>query len=290
MESTAVTAQVIQEYAQGQVFYLIYVSPHVLTLDTSLADRVIDDYCTLASCVIIFHEYLVTLNTELEVIWRRKLTSWTTISLWYIAEYWLPTPASDVGCAYYTTVLYTSQLISYAVWPSLSALRVYSVAKQRIYLNCATFCLGLLPFGTNMASMTQLEVLSEFEWPIHAIRNGQCNTAWGDTGIGANISYFSQRAAEISHLRGSLRTLFVRDGAIYFVIASIIVSRFILNIRETHLMSTRHPCALWVPPVQPSSAHSTSFEDSIEESQCSGPLQSIGLATLERKTDLNTPT
>ncbi|OCH90409.1 hypothetical protein OBBRIDRAFT_793397 [Obba rivulosa] len=255
-----------------------------------LTQLIIVEYCDIATCVIVFYDFIATFSAEVEVIWRPKLSDATSI-LFLLNRYCtlldglstiVPLPATDLVCKFESAIDLVSQLIFFAVSASFCTLRTYGLTNRGLVLAGLALSLGLVPFGTNLYYQIP-QILSTF-----AI-DGQCISSWipsartSDilavvTRVGAIISDTIVLYATISNAESlktaarsnqrfaSLSRLLLRDGSFYFgslvvlncmqlaflvsnkfpylgyfttPLSSIIISHFILDLRETYVLTTR---------------------------------------------------
>lgn len=274
-------------------------------------------YCSLLAASLIIFEHLVTLSTEVDVIWRRRLTNFTSI-LFLVNRYNLLLQAvfsicfvaslfpTDSSCKVLQAFNQISYLVSFAVWALFSALRVYTIDNRNVSLSSITLALGLVPLGTNLYyTVKQLSVPAIFG-------GHKCNTGYvypDDSSDRIVVisraclvlcdfivlcttlfnTYTSRRLAKTSELKPSLCTLLARDGTLCFTvllalnciqivlwltntfqhfyvlvlqISSIVISRFIMTLREIYLSSSRPTFlrAQYTAPSQLSTVHFTSVE------------------------------
>ncbi|OCH88903.1 hypothetical protein OBBRIDRAFT_794790 [Obba rivulosa] len=207
-----------------------------------IADSLFTNYAGVAINVVVIYEHLTTSSMEVDVIWSRKLTSFTTI-LFLVNRYntvvnslislvLLILPANGVVC--YTGAINTiSILISFIVWATFSAFRVYSINGRNMLLPVMVFILGLVPFGTNLY-LTAMQILTT------SAVEGICMMEWNLSETADDIVAVTTRASLIlsdililyitlsktyslygsrgsSQVKSSLVKLLVRDGAFYFV-------------------------------------------------------------------------
>jgi len=256
-----------------------------------LSDHILQDYYTAALNVIILQEYLVTFSSEVEVVWKRKLSTFTSI-LFLLNRYitlcnallLLAIPnalPNDAICKLSVVVSLCTQVTSYVIWAAFSALRVFSLGNRNTALTAVTFGLGVVPFCVNM-------YLFIMELATVKFVEGNCVIHWLPSQILIDIlepvtrvsfilgdisvlyvtlsNAYSLRSKGSSQLSSSLFNVLVRDGIFYFVllllldciqlalwitnifpefsqlttyISSIIISRFILDLRGVYLSSTR---------------------------------------------------
>jgi len=261
-------------------------------LIAELSDQILYSYCSKAISAIILQEYLLTFSSEVEVVWKRKLTTFTSI-LFLLNRYitlftalfdLAPTMNAYVNhaiCGFSETVSTGSQLVLFFIWAVFSALRVFSVGNRNKALTVITFGLGVVPFLVNMYPLVM-------EIATSTSLEGRCIEPWVPsrtlidilepvTRVSSILSdcvvlyvtlsnAYSLRSNESNPVKSSLFKLLVKDGTLYFLsllslnciqlvlwitntfryfslfitsISSIIISRFILDLREIFHSSTR---------------------------------------------------
>jgi len=250
-------------------------------------------YWELAVAVLIFYEYLVTLPTEVEVIWTRKLANST--SLLFIVNRYNTLVQSVVavtslnlqittteGCQVWAVLLNVPILIFFVSWALFCALRAYSINNRNTHYAAIVLGLGLIPFGVNVYPVI-VQIISS------SLFEGQCNNRlplsvlWDDIfAVASRVSlilcdtmvlyatlsntYALRRSNSLSQVKAPLLDLLIRNGTLYFGLAlvlnciqialwssnrfeffgaltirasSIIISRFILQLRKIYYSSTR---------------------------------------------------
>ncbi|OCH90408.1 hypothetical protein OBBRIDRAFT_793396 [Obba rivulosa] len=208
-----------------------------------LAEFVFGNYCDTATYVIVLYDYLLTLSTEVEVIWTRKMINLTSVlflvnrynTLLNVASAALfvllsqTTAVRNLGYAFNAV----TDLVSYIVWASFSAMRVYSLDNRNLALASLALALGLVPFFTNLyPDVMQLMATLEFE--------GQCGVTWSLSDRLDDILEIATRVSIItcdvvvlyatlsntyslrvgrhsSSVKSSLVNMLVRDGTLYFL-------------------------------------------------------------------------
>ncbi|OCH94034.1 hypothetical protein OBBRIDRAFT_748553 [Obba rivulosa] len=207
------------------------------TIIAELAQELVAEYCNLATAVIILYEYLSTFSAEVELIWRRGLANFTAV-LFLINRYnsllqsALILVPFHVSCKPLMIVIDVGNLISFFVWASFSALRVYSVDNRNILLATITLSLGIVPFGTNLYQFI-MQVTTSY------MVGGKCTYSWNLPHLWINVvsiitrmsislcdsivlyatlskTYSLWAAPRSSHAKASLLTLLVRDGSLCY--------------------------------------------------------------------------
>jgi len=257
------------------------------------SEQVVLNYIVFISTTCVIYEYCVTLSSEVEFIWKHKLTTSTSIMFFLnryntlfcvlLASATAVVPTTNAICKFYQAVGDVSGLISFVVWAIFSGLRVYSMDRRKKALAMLAFGLGMVPFCTNLYPYIMQAVLATTSF------EGQCTSPWtlpqmwtdilepatrvslmlGDAivlyaTLSSNYSLRSRLGS--SQVKSSLCSLLVRNGTFYFAsllilncmqlafwitntfqffsditlpISSIIISRFILDLREIYFSSTR---------------------------------------------------
>ncbi|OCH84485.1 hypothetical protein OBBRIDRAFT_864172 [Obba rivulosa] len=178
----------------------------------------------LIVCTIIFHEYLSTFPTEVEVIWTRQLMNLTSIlfilnryNLLSLAIlYSISSSCTSNGAASSCPQIYI--MFNVAISLVFSALRVYSIDNRNKYLAAVVFFLGMVPFVANTTygtcSLPFLHSLLKLQLLLVVIVTRTCLIAcdlivllvtWFNTGS-------AKAARKYSKMKASLLALLVRDG------------------------------------------------------------------------------
>ncbi|EMD32025.1 hypothetical protein CERSUDRAFT_68881 [Gelatoporia subvermispora B] len=129
----------------------------------------IENYCTIASAVIVIHDHLGTIPQEIHLIWGRKLTStvilfhtnrWL-ILIWAILStveaFFHPGTAavSTLILKFCASLYYVGralQICLFALWAVFSAIRIYALTSGNRLLSFVVALLNLVPVGTNAYS------------------------------------------------------------------------------------------------------------------------------------------
>ncbi|KAI0371683.1 hypothetical protein BV20DRAFT_978697 [Pilatotrama ljubarskyi] len=119
---------------------------------------VIQRYSVTAMVALLVWHYLTTLDKEIALFWKRKLTG--ACGLFFAARYlglvtnvldnnlW-PSPASYTACAASIYIFYVTYILQYAAWAIFSSLRVHALREQWAW-SIIVLILSLVPVGTNM--------------------------------------------------------------------------------------------------------------------------------------------
>ncbi|KAI1783015.1 hypothetical protein LXA43DRAFT_1103125 [Ganoderma leucocontextum] len=136
------------------------------------ASFILSDYCSNAAAALFLYEYLVTIDYEVEIFWKRRFTGASALFflnrylrlLFYISElvFWaaLSTPTRGTGssglfsCATLTRFTFVFGLFAYVVWAAFSALRMLAVSSKNWFLSILVFGLSLVPFAVDLANMS----------------------------------------------------------------------------------------------------------------------------------------
>ncbi|KAI0667148.1 hypothetical protein C8Q78DRAFT_982484 [Trametes maxima] len=259
-------------------------SETVTTAEQIIADHAfffIDNIADWTEATLILYEYCITLDSEIRLIWRRKITGASVIFFINrylmvlresitVASFW---PISDpVRLGYMDIVL---ALLPYFVWNVFSTLRVYAISGRNwlIAAFVAFFMLG--PICANLYNAPLLKPdnmpspynCSEdnavtVETHIKLTLISRLSIIVGDATVLIVTwwkTYRLKKAADAARVRTSIVDLLLRDGTVYFatmlvlnvlhivinfvlqisfmgdiadVLVSILVSRFIMNLRE----------------------------------------------------------
>ncbi|KAI0738123.1 hypothetical protein BC629DRAFT_1300472, partial [Irpex lacteus] len=156
---------------------------------------------------------IITLSQEVDVIWRRK---WTAITWLYLLTRYstvldqidLLIPGWDLVVSRVCKVgLYIDialQLMQYLCFAWFSSLRVYALLDGKYVIAGIVFLLNLVPFATNMVSLTVSLVtrLSVIVGDVLVLA-----VTWRKT-------YLAYREARRLRIRAPVTTMLFRDGAI----------------------------------------------------------------------------
>ncbi|KAI0357258.1 hypothetical protein OH77DRAFT_1422819 [Trametes cingulata] len=246
----------------------------------------IEDCANYAEAAVIFHEYLITLDSEIRLIWRRKITGASVLFMLNryifvfqnaitVTSYWpLPVTACNV-LGWMDIVL---NLIPYFIWNAFSTLRVYALCGRDWRLASLVSLLMIGPiFGNlyNIPTMKPDDMAQPYNCSVDngvslAMHNrlvliSRCSLIAADSIVLAVTwwkTYRLKKAADAANVKTSIVDLLLRDGAkssfphstmlvlnvlhilinfveqvsfmgdISDVLTSILVSRFIMNLRD----------------------------------------------------------
>ncbi|EKM56285.1 uncharacterized protein PHACADRAFT_207564 [Phanerochaete carnosa HHB-10118-sp] len=181
------------------------------------------DYVSCSLIALVTYEYVVTLDQEIAVVWKRKFTA---TSMMLLSTRWL--------MLWGVILMYmpAKQTSSITTLTSLfSALRVYALWQQsrmKYVFTTIVFMLGLVPVGTNIFASVHTVLLCQ-DIPIHGtycsnfvnIQPKLTNDA-----IAADIAVLAltwvksfKQFQEMRRLElgSSISTVLLRDGSLYFV-------------------------------------------------------------------------
>ncbi|PIL30359.1 hypothetical protein GSI_07544 [Ganoderma sinense ZZ0214-1] len=121
----------------------------------------ISNYCSNAATTLYMYEYLLTIDYEVELFWRRKFTGASALfflnrylRLWfYIAQliFWasLSSPVRRSTCLPVVVVLIRATIPSRA----FSGLRMFAISSKNWSLSIIVFALSIVPFATDLVNM-----------------------------------------------------------------------------------------------------------------------------------------
>ncbi|KAI0765607.1 hypothetical protein BD413DRAFT_574050 [Trametes elegans] len=118
--------------------------------------------CNFAVTALLVYEYLITLDREVALFWRRRVTGASVlfftnrylVLVVYLLLLMYLVPMSDHSClllARSSTVLGYLQIIPQAAF---SAMRALALSGMNWYMAGAVFLLAVVPFGTNMVTFS----------------------------------------------------------------------------------------------------------------------------------------
>ncbi|KAJ8473870.1 hypothetical protein ONZ51_g7598 [Trametes cubensis] len=239
-----------------------------------------ETYYTLAAFALLSFEYVITFDREVRLVWGRKVTGATVLYVlnryWLFLEYITQVVTTfPISEKLVFSILQSCDVVGYMVivgnagppfiWAAFSALRGYALSGRKswvaliillfyvphIALTCSLVRDSNAPAAVTIASRTCLIVGDLIVLAV----------TWQST---FNIA----RAARMARMRVSLTYSILTDGTLYFVcllilnvvnivvnvvnndsavsafqdpITSILVSRFLLNLRDVHDTSDTRP-------------------------------------------------
>ncbi|KAI0641614.1 hypothetical protein C8Q79DRAFT_918968 [Trametes meyenii] len=254
----------------------------------------IDNIADWTEATLILYEYCITLDSEIRLIWRRKITGASVIFFINrylmvvresitVASFW---PISDPvrvtgsltglfrcnGLGYMDIIL---SLLPYFVWNVFSTLRVYAISGRNWLIAAFVAFIMLGPICANLYNAPLLKP-DNMPSPYNCSEDNAVTVAThlkltlisrlsiivGDATVLVVTwwkTYRLKKAADAARVRTSIVDLLLRDGTVYFatmlvlnvlhiainfvlqvsfmgdiadVLVSILVSRFIMNLRE----------------------------------------------------------
>ncbi|KAI0659997.1 hypothetical protein C8Q70DRAFT_1053251 [Cubamyces menziesii] len=242
--------------------------------------------CALfAEAALIFHEYFITLDSEVRLIWRRRITGASI--LFFLNRYIMifdnvitlaSYPArTDTGyvCAALGWMDVVLNLLPYFIWNAFSTMRVYAISGRDWRIASVVCLLMIGPIASNVYNIP-------FEKPDNMPPPYNCQFDNALTLQTHNIipliagdaivlivtwwkTYRLKKAADEARVKMSIVDMLLRDGTMYFgtmvvlnvlhimvnyvvkvsflgdvvdVLTSILVSRFIMNLRNIDAKDT----------------------------------------------------
>ncbi|KAI9068729.1 hypothetical protein FKP32DRAFT_1671971 [Trametes sanguinea] len=279
-------------------------SESVTDAEAIIADHAfffIEDCALFAEASLIFHEYLITFDSEVRLIWRRKITGATILfflnryimilqnaitlvtyfpvsDLTYVArvatERFCLTfpPCSCVTLGWMDIIL---NLLPYFIWNAFSTLRVYAVSGRDLRIAALVCLLMVGPIAANTYNIPLQKPDNmpppfncEVDNAVTLATHNKLTSIAGDAivlGVTWWKTYRLKKAADAARVKTSIVDLLLRDGTIYFatmlvlnvlhilinfveqvsfmgdiadVLTSILVSRFIMNLRDLDAKDT----------------------------------------------------
>ncbi|TBU42033.1 hypothetical protein BD309DRAFT_897071 [Dichomitus squalens] len=205
----------------------------------------IDNRCFFAGIVVFLYDTMITTGEEIRCFWGRKLTAaavlfWmnkymTMIFLvWDLASYF---NISNASCAASAKGTYAVNYSIYLVWAAFTAMRIYALRKNML-LSVIAFALSVVPFGVNLVTF-RFGLTGEDIDPF-----GCTEIAGVPVNLSKTVTIVSRssliaadclaigatwltlvRLRVIGHiglLQGSLASILLLDGTIYFLLLGII--------------------------------------------------------------------
>ncbi|KAH9850483.1 hypothetical protein C2E23DRAFT_887374 [Lenzites betulinus] len=241
----------------------------------------IEDSALFAEATLIFHEYLITIDSEVRLIWRRKITGATV--LFFLNRY-IMVFRNAITIASYPSIGNTFSLVAPA-HAAFSTLRVYALSG-RDWRIAAVVCFIMLgpiianvydlpqekpvnlppPYNCEVANSVATATDTKRKYPSSVynvvVIASRVSLIVGDAIVLAVTwwkTYRIKKAADAAQMRTSIVDLILRDGTIYFAtmlllnvlhivinfvetvsfmgdiantLTSILISRFIMNLRD----------------------------------------------------------
>ncbi|KAI0696558.1 hypothetical protein C8T65DRAFT_32373 [Cerioporus squamosus] len=140
-------------------------------------DLHLDALCSISASVLLFYDYLLTLDKEAGLFWKKKLSG---ASLLFLCNRYLTlltqifdvvqftTNMSDESCDSFSKVAATIDLCQYVPWAVFSGLRAYALSRYKP-LGILVFLLSLGPDVVNLIKYAY--GLSGFSGPVWAVES-----------------------------------------------------------------------------------------------------------------------
>ncbi|RPD56564.1 hypothetical protein L226DRAFT_455382 [Lentinus tigrinus ALCF2SS1-7] len=235
----------------------------------------------IAEAIVIFYEYLITFDSEIRLVWSRRITGASV--LFFLNRYIMllqnvitvPSfvPISNTACRALGWMDIILSLLPYFVWNAFSTLRTYALCgrDRRIpALVCLLLCgpvvanLYNIPYQkpANSPPPYNCGVANSITLAITVVLVSRLSSIAADA-IVISVTWWTtykiKKTAVLNNVKTSLVDLLLRDGSVYFctmlvfnvlhivvnfaeevsfmgdiadVITSILVSRFIINLRD----------------------------------------------------------
>ncbi|KAJ3557357.1 hypothetical protein NM688_g1516 [Phlebia brevispora] len=193
--------------------------------------NLINNYTITATLVIVCYEVIALFKHEYELVWKRR---WTGATCLFFANRCYNYPLQ-----YFLTVLGS---LSTVIMAAFSALRVFALLGHTYILAAFTFALGLAPIALDVVQASQgtwfyvddplcsvsrstsvAGMLAAVATDVIAIATTWIKTyrhVWEASSVGADASF---------------GTMLLRYGSLYFMIPNIILSRFLINLRQVNV-------------------------------------------------------
>ncbi|KAI0351290.1 hypothetical protein OH77DRAFT_1429808 [Trametes cingulata] len=175
----------------------------------SFAGSLTDSYVSTMAVVVLAYDYVITLDQEINLFWRRKLSGATALflSIRYLAllayvflglvTY---TSLSDEltcfvlgSCARVERTQYYVQVAQFFVWAAFSGMRTLALTGRNWPLSALAFVLACGPFAVNL--WVAINGVTGTNIPLHGCSGGNTQTA-RQAVIGVTVSRFCSIAAD----------------------------------------------------------------------------------------------
>ncbi|KAH9913073.1 uncharacterized protein BXZ73DRAFT_82009 [Epithele typhae] len=121
---------------------------------------------------LISYEYIITLDAELDLFWRQRITGASAIFL--INRYWVLIynltllqdyrPFSQSSCAVWVNGTRVVEILSYVPWASFSALRAFALSGRSWLVGGVVLLLSMAPVGVNFVDFRYSTVTIDPIW------------------------------------------------------------------------------------------------------------------------------
>ncbi|EIW61279.1 uncharacterized protein TRAVEDRAFT_44095 [Trametes versicolor FP-101664 SS1] len=248
-------------------------------MDVSLyAENFVEACCDFTAFTLIFYEYLITIDREIDQVWGRRFTGAT--ALFWLNRYLalLKYPVYIVAHQALSDMRYTRlvchavniysmvvQILPYVVWTAFSTLRIYAICGNSWKMALLVLIPGSVQIASNIYLYSQTSAIN-YPLPIGCFAEWLIPTeiyvrrAYGSVLIATRASvivnnvlvialtwwktYGIRKLVAQANMKVSLSTLLLRDGTIYFLllfIMSIFHIVFSLTERFTYTLTLEEP-------------------------------------------------
>ncbi|KAH9895718.1 hypothetical protein C8Q73DRAFT_789525 [Cubamyces lactineus] len=193
----------------------------------------ISSYCGLAGFVMVFYEYFVTFGDEVDLFWRRKISSASVIFflnryltlLGYVLDSGTFHAQTDIGFA--STGFY---LLRYFPQAAFSSLRAYALCEYNRWIAGVVFLLLTGPVAVN-ASTLRWTHIRNLPAPIGCTSSADISPSLAKNAIGADflvvmVTWWKTRKSmklyREANIKASYASLMLRDGTVYFLVLLIL--------------------------------------------------------------------
>ncbi|TBU60047.1 hypothetical protein BD310DRAFT_905623 [Dichomitus squalens] len=250
-------------------------SSQAAQLAVQYANNMIGNYCFCAGAVVFLYDSIITTIDEIQFFWRGKVTGaailfWlnkyiTTLTLvWDLAT---GLSISDKSCALSMKGDYAVGSLLNLIPAAFVAIRVYALGRSW-FLCTMAIVLSVVPVGANFVNFWyQLTGKNIFLFGCEEIDHTpvalstklviisrSCLIAADFLAIGATWSTLAQRPHSVHHmsvLKGTISSVFLLDGTVYFVTLSILnclhLVFTVLSLDSNGLQSTSALTAFTIP-------------------------------------------
>ncbi|KAM5539500.1 hypothetical protein V8D89_006952 [Ganoderma adspersum] len=201
-------------------------------------------FITAGVATLIGYEYLLTVRRESCLFWKRKVTAASILFfvnrylalIYYVGlAYYSLANLSYPACRLQSWIEIGIKYFEYLPWAGsvfFSALRVHALSQKNWFMTTFTFFWSVLAFPLDYYGDFHRRSYSKD--PVLGctgfIRGGQIIADMVVIGVTWKAAYEARREGSMSSL---MRVLFT-NGTLYFILTAILVSRFMINLHETH--------------------------------------------------------
>ncbi|KAJ3556220.1 hypothetical protein NM688_g2149 [Phlebia brevispora] len=218
----------------------------------------LEDWVVNALAALVAYDYFITIQQEVAMVWRRKWTA--AIWLFVLNRYLLVlvmilanVHATASTCFGVEVTLSALELAQYIIFAIFSALRAYSLLNRTVFaagILILVLLLNLVPVATGIVRFPEVKnvmLIIPSSARIVAILHNNLLIC-SRLPLGTRIPLIAADAivivvtwiktvrhakhASFLQMSISLSEILLRDGSLYFLITPILISRFLLNLRQ----------------------------------------------------------